>query len=432
MPDTTEQLISNARQLLRDGALGRFMEVVAELGLCVARGETSWSALHGAAETLSPFVVAARAHLDGWRDAMYRATRGNEREILDALERRTQLELAREWFRGTPAGELFDDVDTDDETYDALAVEYYMLAPPYAPRSHTWWVREAPRVVASPTAPAGASPVAPAGARITAASDAAWIAIPAGSIRTGLTDDEARRLAIACADATMRWVRNDPDVPFADLADAENRGGNASYLEPLLRAAFPPAQHAHAAFAVRATPVTNAEYAAFVAATRAGRPASWDMGHDAPTHPVRGISHDEAEAYARWAGAALPTEHEWERAARGPDHRLFPWGDELGDRRTWMMTRDFYAGWPVGSNPMLASVEGIHDLVTEHWEWTSSRFSADRAALAALTELYPGLAADGWVRRGGRGAQLAPCSVARTGAAPTWRSLETQLRLVRR
>jgi iron(II)-dependent oxidoreductase len=81
-------------------------------------------------------------------------------------------------------------------------------------------------------------------------------------------------------------------------------------------------------FRIGRTPVTNEEYGAFVEATGATRSsASNDSRFAGPRRPVVGVSWDDAVAFCAWVGGMLPSEAQWEVAARGTDSRRYPWGD---------------------------------------------------------------------------------------------------------
>jgi formylglycine-generating enzyme required for sulfatase activity len=133
------------------------------------------------------------------------------------------------------------------------------------------------------------------------------------------------------------------------------------------------------AFAVDLTPVTNAQYATFLAA--AGyRPDVSDkfLAHwhgDRPPagledHPVVYVDLNDARAYARWAGKRLPTEAEWQYAAQGTDGRRYPWGNTLA---AGAYNDGSHGGTtPVHAFPAGRSPFGCYDLCGNVWQWTES------------------------------------------------------------
>jgi formylglycine-generating enzyme required for sulfatase activity len=117
-------------------------------------------------------------------------------------------------------------------------------------------------------------------------------------------------------------------------------------------------------------PVTNAEYKAFVDATGHPDPAhwrdrTWPAGKE--NHPVVEVNWKSAAAYAEWAGKRLPTDEEWEKAARGTDGRTWPWGDEWDIKKANVFSGDTT---PVGQfSPQGDSPYGAVDMAGNVWEW---------------------------------------------------------------
>jgi formylglycine-generating enzyme len=134
-------------------------------------------------------------------------------------------------------------------------------------------------------------------------------------------------------------------------------------------------------FRIYKTEVTNAQYGKFLAATGHREPLFWkEERFNPPRQPVVGVDWDDAVAYCRWANARLPTEAEWEYAARGTDGRELPWGDEERRRgggessrtgKRAVMDEPFNSGKPqaVGSCPDGASPFGVLDMAGNVWEW---------------------------------------------------------------
>src|SRR5439155_20549300 len=174
-----------------------------------------------------------------------------------------------------------------------------------------------------------------------------------------------------------------------------------------------------AAFSIERHDVTNAQYLEFVDAGGYTNPAwwraeDWDwIQREAVAHPLfwdrhvedwywRGmfdllplppawpvyVSHAEASAYARWRGARLPTEAEFQRAAFGDPHRvalrtdgalrgerLHPWGDAEPAAEHGVFDFSSWDPGPAGAHPTGSSAWGVEDLVGNGWEWTSTPFA---------------------------------------------------------
>lgn len=133
------------------------------------------------------------------------------------------------------------------------------------------------------------------------------------------------------------------------------------------------------AFYIDRNEVTNEEYARFVAATGHAPPPDWPGAQPDPKrlrHPVVNVSWFDANAYARWAKKRLPTEAEWEKAARGPDGRMLPWGNTWEPKNAVMQQGRDRALEPVGGRPGGASPCGALDMIGNAWEWTADWYRA--------------------------------------------------------
>jgi len=134
------------------------------------------------------------------------------------------------------------------------------------------------------------------------------------------------------------------------------------------------------------TPVTNAQYAVFVQATGYEQPGHWKGGKPPAgkeDHPGVYVSWDDAVAYCRWLSEAtgrpyrLPSEAEWEKAARGTDGRIYPWGNKWDARRCNGKEGGKGDTTPIGAYPQGASPYGLLDMAGNVWEWTRSLWGKD-------------------------------------------------------
>lgn len=191
-----------------------------------------------------------------------------------------------------------------------------------------------------------------------------------------------------------------PGGPFLLGVDAADEPFSLDNERPAHRVDVP-------TFRMGRVPVTNAEYAAFVADGGYDRPRWWSprgwrhrldarlerpqfWGREGsrtrfgtveqlpPDEPVQHVTFFEAEAYAAWAGARLPTEVEWEKAAVWDPvagrRRRFPWGSAEPSAGVANLDGTALRPAPVGAYPAAASAYGVEQLLGDVWEWTSSPF----------------------------------------------------------
>ena len=197
------------------------------------------------------------------------------------------------------------------------------------------------------------------------------------------------------------------------------------------------------AYSIGTYPLTVAEYACFVQATQCAVPDAWIRQQRQADHPVVQVSWQDVLAYMQWLAQVtgepwrLPTEAEWEKAARGTDGRIYPWGDEWDSTRanTWDRARANedrgpLLTTPVGSYPSGASPSGVQDLAGNVNEWTSTTY-----------QMYPYQAHDGRedlnpetdkvLRGGGWGGLSWHVRAAFRYSEPSYTDFEVGVRLVR-
>ncbi len=180
-----------------------------------------------------------------------------------------------------------------------------------------------------------------------AAANGEMILVPAGEFTMGLTEAQLEKVE--------------------QLGGSAARNGNAL---PAHKVNLP-------AYYIDTYEVTNDDYKKFVDATGHTPPEHWEGGKIPPKkgkHPVVFVTMGDAAAYAKWAGKRLPTEAEWEKAARGTDGRLFPWGNKYKRKRANTDEARKNGTTPVGSFKKGISPYGLFDMAGNVWEWTTDNY----------------------------------------------------------
>lgn len=168
-------------------------------------------------------------------------------------------------------------------------------------------------------------------------------------------------------------------------------GGRALYKDYAFEAEMPKRKVNLKAFYIDTYEVTNRKYKEFMKETGHLAPPFWSGGTfpaDSPDNPVLFVNLEDAEAYAKWAHKRLPTEEEWEKAARGTDGRVFPWGNQFDQNMAATADSNFefieHAFCKVGTGNKVGlatgdiSPYGAHDMAGNSREWTGTHDPAHK------------------------------------------------------
>ncbi len=181
------------------------------------------------------------------------------------------------------------------------------------------------------------------------------VRIPAGPFLMGSSDEEIKKVVRDLGGGEVG-----PDIQWF----AAERPQHEVYVEELY---------------IDKYEVTSAQYKDFAQATGRPVPRHWEGGtypEGKKDHPVVYVSWEDADAYCRWVGKRLPKEAEWEKAARGTDARIWPWGNTFDIAKCNVESWEGSGSRPVGSYPDGVSPYGVYDMAGNVWEWTDSWYDA--------------------------------------------------------
>ena len=132
-------------------------------------------------------------------------------------------------------------------------------------------------------------------------------------------------------------------------------------------------------FWIDRTEVTNAMYLRCISVDACAPPArsSYYEKPEFAQHPAIGISWPQAQDYCNWVERRLPTEAEWEKAARGTDERIYPWGNDLPSIQHANFNHNLSETSDVGNFPEGASPYGVLDMAGNAWEWVADSYQPD-------------------------------------------------------
>ena len=160
----------------------------------------------------------------------------------------------------------------------------------------------------------------------------------------------------------------------SDKVDLEHQAGEMGSAKPWYLDEHPQHKFYLPLFYIDRYEVTNAQYKRFIDAVRARPPVYFYIRSVPPGRdhlPVTDLNWYDADRYCRWIGKRLPTEAEWEKAARGIDGREYPWGDAFDPKKANVGDAGPGDLTPVGAYREGASPYGVMDMAGNVWEWTA-------------------------------------------------------------
>ena len=252
-----------------------------------------------------------------------------------------------------------------------------------------WFSMPTPATVVEATATLPAATPRPTATPLPSTSTAVVIVPP---MATPMPVPPTPTPAQPVASATQVWDKDDSvmvRVPAGEFAMGSPEGEGEDREHP---------QHTVylSEFWIDQTEVTNERYGRCVAAGDCQASALADDAHfNGADQPVVGVSWQDAKAYCAWVGKQLPTEAQWEKAARGTDGRKYPWGNTFEGSKVNFCDANCDGDWkdgstddgyqytaPVGRYPAGASLYGVLDMAGNVWEWCQDWYDGDYYAIS--------------------------------------------------